>query len=132
MYFTYYKARNFILDLYSPKCMMQSTFISTTLTYNYTCTFMKVFPSSFRIASADFTGFLRIWKIQDLLQETEKHLMSAVRKKKQRVEPLDFVEHRSTYSHRHHITMVRLDAFRVITCSRDQTVLIQDMWKKIL
>jgi hypothetical protein len=98
-------------------------------------------------------GFLRIWTIKDLLQETEHYLLSAYRKKKSKIEeqvqaaldvglkakfsseieikPMEFVEHRSTYSHRNHITMAILDAFRVITCSRDQTVLIQDFLKMI-
>ena len=76
-------------------------------------------------------GFLRIWTIKDLLQETEHYLLSAYRKKKSKLEPMEFVEHRSTYSHRNHITMTILDAFRVITCSRDQTVLIQDFSKMI-
>ena len=92
------------------------------ITYNY----------SFRIASADFTGFLRIWRIQDILREVENHLLKALRKEKKRIDPVDFVEHRSTYSHRHHITMIHLDAFRVITCSRDQSVLIQDFWQQII
>ena len=109
--------------------------------------------SCFRIASGDWKGFLRIWTIKDLLQETEKHLLSSYRKKKSKIEaqaqtaldvglkakfsseikiePMEFVEHRSTYSHRNHITMAILDAFRVITCSRDQTVLIQDFSKMI-
>ena len=107
----------------------------------------------FRIASGDWKGFLRIWTIKDLLQETEQHLLSSYRKKKSKIEaqaqtaldmglkakfsseikiePMEFVEHRSTYSHRNHITMAILDAFRVITCSRDQTVLIQDFSKMI-
>ena len=61
-----------------------------------------------RIASADFMGFLRIWRIEDLLTETEQHLLKAHRKGKTRIETYEFVLHRSTYSHRHHITMANV------------------------
>jgi WD40 repeat protein len=83
----------------------------------------------FRIASTDFGGFLRIWPVEELLSEAQQHLLKYSASK--RFAPLVFLPHRSLFPHRHHITTVYIDAFRVVSGSRDRTVVLQDFWQAV-
>ena len=88
----------------------------------------------FRLASADYSGFVRVWKISDILQafkgETERLLrqQEGSRRRgrgggqeKTKIVPDLFVHHRSLYTHRGAVTAVRLDSFALASVSRDRS-----------
>ncbi len=100
----------------------------------FTSDFSYDFHFIFRIASADFGGFIKIWCIEDLLKESQDNVVKFSRSNKEasRFEALDFVVHRSLFTHKNHITAVHVDAFRVVSGSRDKTVVVQDFLRPVI
>ena len=73
--------------------------------------------------SADYSGFVRIWKISDVLGALQTETDRLQRQKKFKNEERElFVSHRSIYSHRGAVTAVRLSASALVTGSRDKSV----------
>ena len=91
--------------------------------------------SIFSIASADYSGFVRVWQISEILQalKIEKERLDrrscSQLKKHQQLLPELFVPHRSFYANRNALTVVRLDAFTLATGSRDKSVCLWNFGK---
>ncbi len=71
-----------------------------------------------RLVSADFCGFVKIWDLTGVNEEEGL-----------REEPPELLSHRSMLSHRTQVTAVAADAARLVSGSRDRTVLIVDFDK---
>ena len=72
------------------------------------------------IVSADFGGFVRLWRLKTALKEVTRHVERSV--KRGTYETLEFIEHRSFCPHRNHITSVDCDLTKFVTGSRDKSI----------
>ena len=82
-------------------------------------------PMSFqKIISGDYGGFIKIWEISDILEQVNSHLITSLKKKSYK--PLEFLEYRSQYPHRNHVTCIRCNQAKIISGSRDKTIVIND------
>ena len=82
-------------------------------------------PQSFqRIISGDYGGFIKIWEIADILEQVNPHMIKSL--KKGSYKPLEFLEYRSQYPHRNHVTCLKSNQTKIISGSRDKTIVIND------
>ena len=77
-----------------------------------------------KIISGDFGGFVKIWELTEILKQVNAHLIHSL--KKGSYKPLEFLEYRSQYPHRNHVTCLQCDQTKIISGSRDKSVVIND------
>ena len=82
-------------------------------------------PRAFqKIISGDFKGFIKIWEMADILKQVNAHLILSL--KKGSYVPLEFIEYRSQYPHRGHVTCLQCNQTKIISGSRDKSIVIND------
>ena len=82
-------------------------------------------PNAFqKIISGDFGGFIKIWELAEIIKQVNAHLLHSL--KKGSYKPLEFLEYRSQYPHRNHVTCLQCDQTKIISGSRDKSIVIND------
>ena len=82
-------------------------------------------PKAFqKIISGDFGGFVKIWEVPEILKQVNVHLLKSL--KKGSYKPLEYLEYRSQLPHRNHVTCLQCDQRKIISGSRDKTIVIND------
>ena len=82
-------------------------------------------PEAFqKIISGDFGGFVKIWEMTDILKQVNLHMIKALEKGS--YAPLEYLEYRSQYPHRSHVTCLQCDQTKIVSGSRDKTVVVND------
>ena len=86
---------------------------------------LKSTPEAFqKIISGDFGGFVKIWELTDILKQANAHMIKALQKGSYK--PLEYLEYRSLYPHRSHVTCLQCDQTKIVSGSRDKSVVIND------
>lgn len=83
-----------------------------------------------RIVSGDFGGFLMVWDLEnDVFPQLERHLDMFIEHTEKPFVPLFIDNHVSHYPHRGHVTAVHVSSTKIVSGSRDKTVVITNFWQ---
>lgn len=78
-----------------------------------------------RVVSGDFSGFLKIWDLTSVIPASKQHMKAVIDDDKPTYEPLIVLSHRSLFTHRGHVTVVKISGESLWSGSREKNVVFQ-------